>query len=141
MENRIREWYAGSMESLCAWNVRYGYYWDYEAKRMGVNGEEAAVVRQVFEWYALYHLKVAEIARRLEAQGVRSKRTGKPIPAGTISRWLKDEAYVGIFYRYRKSGIGTGWEVVPGPAIVSDELFGQAKGWHMECRNRSRAPA
>ena len=127
---------------LNANDVRYGYEWDYKNHCMIINEEQAVVVRKMFEWYVFGGLGVTEIARRLAEQGVYGERSGKILTANTVSRRLADSSYKGTFYlntRGSKLNIGVGakkirfkrpkeeWVAVPGPAIISEELYDLAQ--------------
>lgn len=135
---------------LNATDVRYGYKWDKENKRMVIDEEEAAVVRQMFEWYVFGGLGVNEIAYKLAEIGVYGARSGKMLTANTVSSRLSDESYKGTFYINKKGSklnIGVGakpirfdrpreeWVAVSGPAIISDELFDFAQRIREERRN------
>lgn len=134
---------------LNATDVRYGYYWDKENSCMAVNEEEAAVVRKMFEWYVFNGFGVNEIARKLAGEGIYGGRSGKILSANTVNSRLMDEAYKGTFYiNKRGSNLNIGmsakkkrftrpreeWVAVPGPAIVSEELFSLAQQLREERR-------
>lgn len=127
---------------LNANDVRYGYEWDYKNHCMVINEEQAVVVRKMFEWYVFGGLGVTEIARKLAEQGIYGERSGKILTANTVSRRLADSSYKGTFYlntRGSKLNIGVGakktrfkrpkeeWVAVPGPAIISEELYDLAQ--------------
>ncbi len=134
----------------------YGYILDAERPRdptrVRVNEVEAAVVRQMFAWYADLEEKTTlyAIAKRLSGNG------GVPTPSGgqrwnvsTVRGILQNPAYTGTAYaqrthtvpaRQRKSallpvGPGTSqrpapkeeWIPIPVPAIISQEQFDQAQ--------------
>lgn len=135
---------------LNATDVRYGYYWDKEKKCMAVNDDEAAIVRQMFEWYVYCGLGVMEIAKRLAERGVYGARSGKMLTANTVSARLADASYKGVFYINKKGSdliVGMNakkkrfslpkedWVAVDGPAIVSEELFDMAQKLREERRH------
>lgn len=135
---------------LNATDVRYGYYWDKEAKCMAINEEEAAVVRKMFEWYVYNNIGVTEIAKRLAERGVFGAKSGKMLTANTVSSRLADESYKGVFHINKKgSDLSVGmntkkkryslpkeeWVAVDGPAIVSEELFDMAQRLREERRH------
>lgn len=137
-------------KKLNATDVRFGYRWDKENKRMAVNEEEAEIVRKMFEWYVYNGLGVTEIARKLAEMGVYGARSGKMLTANTISQRLSDESYKGIFHINKKGSvlnIGMNakkkrfdrpkeeWVSVEGPAIVSEELFDLAQKLREERRH------
>ena len=127
---------------LDATDVRYGYEWDKENKRIVVKESEAQYVRKMFDWYVFGGLGVTEIARKLAELGVYGQKSGKILTANTISSRLSDASYKGTFYINKKGSklnIGVGakkirfdrpkeeWIAVPGPAIISEELFDLAQ--------------
>ena len=127
---------------LDATDVRYGYEWDKENKRIVVKESEAQYVRKMFDLYVFGGLGVTEIARKLAELGVYGQKSGKILTANTISSRLSDASYKGTFYINKKGSklnIGVGakkirfdrpkeeWIAVPGPAIISEELFDLAQ--------------
>ena len=127
---------------LDATDVRYGYEWDKENKRIVVKESEAQYVRKMFDWYVFGGLGVTEIARKLAELGVYGQKSGKILTANTISSRLSDASYKGTFYINKKGSklnIGVGakkirfdrpkeeWIAVPGPAIISEEIFDLAQ--------------
>ena len=127
---------------LNASDVRYGYKWDYENNCMAIDEEQARIVRKMFEWYVFGGLGVTEIARKLAELGVYGQKSGKILSANTVTSRLTDSSYKGVFYLNKKGSklnIGVGakkitferpkeeWVPVPGPAIISEELFDLAQ--------------
>jgi site-specific DNA recombinase len=111
--------------------------------------DQAAVVKQVFEWVGCDRLSIGEVSRRLEAKGVRTA-TGKTWwDRATVWGMLKNTAYMGSagFGKTRtgerrqrpmpqrghsKTPRRTGstydteqeaWTLIPVPAIVDEALF------------------
>lgn len=76
----------------------YGYR--FEEGRRVIVPEEARVVRMIFGW-AADGVPIREIARRLTAQGIRSPRGNTRWSKSTISRILRNEAYVGLTYAWK----------------------------------------
>jgi len=66
-----------------------------------VKEEEAALVRQIFAWYADEGLSVRRIARRLTKAGHVPPRGGKRWGATTVHRILGREAYLGTLHYNR----------------------------------------
>lgn len=92
-------------------NIIYGYDkapGDYFSLR--VNVHEAAVVRQIFAWYATGEYGTGRIARLLNDKGVRTKRACAWSQA-TVRRMLSHRIYIG--------------EVVNGKEYVADYLTGR----------------
>jgi site-specific DNA recombinase len=124
--------------------------------------EQAAVVRQVFEWFVRDRLSLSVIARRLNA-GQITTATGKNYWVGAaVWRMLTNPAYQGraCFGRYRQGPrrprAMAFWQVpsrrgqstyrtpvneqieVAVPALVSEDLFALAQEQLQENRRRSR---
>lgn len=60
-----------------------------------VNLDEAAVVRQVYQWYAQEGLSIGEIARRLSTQGVPTRKNKLRWERSVVWAILRNPAYVG----------------------------------------------
>jgi site-specific DNA recombinase len=60
-----------------------------------VNEDEAAVVRQVYGWYAQDGLSIGEIARRLNAQGVPTRKAKPRWERSVVWAMLRNPAYAG----------------------------------------------
>ncbi len=116
---RAGKWVGGQFAS-------YGYDLD-EERKMSVNEKEAAVVRQIFEWFVHEKRSTYDIQQKLHALKIITKadtakdlrkKDGKPMkscrrknPAGfwslpTIVNLLKQDAYTGQYFynkrRYQK---------------------------------------
>ena len=132
----------------------YGYRYQPRTKTIAaawvIEPAEAAIVQQVFAWYAEHEQTLGQIAERLSAQDT-------PSPGGcrwrseTVRRLLRHSAYRGVAYwqRYaysdetvgqpRKHGRGhlqyprpearpaTEWLTLTVPAIVTPDLWEQAQ--------------
>jgi site-specific DNA recombinase len=88
----------GSVNALAG--APYGYHYVRKADgdgaaRYDIVLEEARVVQQLFDWVGRQRLSLAEVCRRLQRQGIRT-RTGK-LRWGpkTVSDMLKNPAYTG----------------------------------------------
>jgi site-specific DNA recombinase len=66
--------------------------------RLEIHDEEAAVVRQVFNWHANEGLSVRQIAIRLMEAGVPSPRGNRIWRTSSLDRLLHNEAYTGTMY-------------------------------------------
>ena len=134
-------------KKLDATDIRYGYRWDKETKCIVPYEPEAAVIRQLFQMYTYRGMGEREIARKFAEQGIVGTRSGKMLQAVTLTKWLTDPAYKGVFYINKKGTnliIGTGakkkrytrpreeWIACEGPAIISEELFDLAQRIHEE---------
>jgi len=132
----------------------YGY--TYAARKYGGDGqiqiheEEAAMVRQVFAWYAEDRSNVFRVQRNLHASPWRPRRGGRHWSVLTIVRILRNEWYIGRAYynrtaRHRRdqapgerteSQAGrlvitkrprSEWIEVSVPAIVDEALFARVQ--------------
>lgn len=125
-------------------NVVFGYTWNKETKSIEINAEEAKIINQIFEWYVYYGYGLREIAQKLADMGIYGKNSKKLVTAGTLSQWLSNEAYAGVFQiNKRGSVLDLGadretkrfqnpkeeWVAVPKPelAIIDRELFDMAQ--------------
>ncbi len=130
-------------------NVVFGYTWNKETKNIEINAEEAEIVNQIFEWYVYHGYGIREIANKLADIGVYGKNSKKLVTARTLSQWLSNEAYVGIFYINKKGSVldlgadretkrfdnpKEEWVAVPRPelAIIDRELFDLAQKIRIE---------
>jgi site-specific DNA recombinase len=88
----------GCVNALAA--APYGYHYVRKAEGAGtarydVALEEARVVQQIFDWVGRERLSLAEVCRRLQQQGIRT-RTGKERwDSSTICDMLRNPAYQG----------------------------------------------
>jgi site-specific DNA recombinase len=111
----------------------YGYKWlkDYE-KRIPLE-HEAKIVQRIFEMVA-QGKSCFKIARMLNEERIATK-AGKKWEARTVSRIVRNPAYMGITYfgvtsgKERKATPKESWLVLPNvtPAIIGKELFEQAQ--------------
>jgi len=107
----------------------YGYQWIKEYKKRIPLEREAKIVKHMFEMVAKGD-SCFKIARVLNEEGVPTK-SGKKWEARTVSRIVRNLAYIGITYFGRTSGKNhekkpqESWYVLPDvtPAIISKELF------------------
>jgi site-specific DNA recombinase len=151
-------------------NAPYGYRYvpgvEGGAARFEVALEEARVVRQVFAWVGQERCTLSEVARRLEAAGVRT-RTGKATwEHKTIWDMLRNPAYIGqaAFGRTRKTPLQPRlraprgrpalsrrgyslrevpeeeWIRIPVPALVDEALFAAVREQLSENQRRACIP-
>ena len=135
----------------------YGYRYvkrsEGEEARYEILAQEAAVVRQVFDWYTQDPCSISEIARRLTRQGIRTRTGKRRWDPRVIWGMLRNPAYCGRA-AYGKTGTGERkrvtrplrgpgkfasrrvrgrerpreeWIEIPVPALVSAERFEQAR--------------
>jgi site-specific DNA recombinase len=131
-----------------------GYRWiprqGADRGRLEIVAEQADLVRQIFRWVADEGLTVLGVSRRLMERGVPAPKGGVRWGASTIQNLLKNRAYVGefclnrimaveptrppqpgVYRRKRKCAQRTRpsaeWIVVPGPSLISRELYEAAQ--------------
>ncbi len=95
----------------------FGYDYDKTRKRLVVNAEEAEVVRDIFRYYKNESLGIRKIARRLNAQGRRTKR-GSQFAHNSVWWILGNPVYKGVI-RYNDDFEVDGEH----EAIIDEELF------------------
>ena len=105
-----------------------------------VNEDQAKWIRQIFQWYVSEGLGIERLCFRLKEQNITSP-AGKPSwSTATISKTLKNRAYIGETYVYTKYLVKgqtksyitrprEQWISIPGatPAIISQEIFEAAQ--------------
>lgn len=100
------------------WKVPYGYRrvprTGEQPARVEVFEPEAGVVRQIFRWCADDRLSVRQITRRLTAQGYRTTTGNSYWATSTVSRLLRNEAYLGTIYYNRRENRPAPGRHVPG---------------------------
>ena len=118
-------------------NVTFGYKWDPTAENIVIDPEQAEVVKSILEKYVFYDYGVQEIRKYLIENGY-------SYSVNTITKWLQETAYIGIFHLNKKGselGVGAGkktkrftnpkdeWIPVERPelAIIDRELFDLAQ--------------
>jgi len=128
----------------------YGYKYILGEGIRLVNEEEAKWVREIYKWLVEEHLSLLAIAKRLTASGVPTPRGGTFWRPTTIHRIAKNLSYTGKTFAFtmefkephkrmksntkiKKTGIvwkpKEEWIEIPNatPAIISEELFGEAQ--------------
>ena len=124
----------------------YGYDYIKVAVKGGgrrvINEAEAGLVSQIFRWLVEDRLSTKAIAKILQAMPAPTK-TGKPWTRQTVLGIIKNPAYIGKTYAFRKGKSGdkpmTEWIEIPGvtPPIVDETLFEAAQRQLEENRNNS----
>jgi len=126
--------------------------------------EQAQVVRQVYELYTVAGLSIGAITRRLNAEGIPTRKRSARWERSTVWAMLRNSAYRGIAY-YGKTRIvprsritrplrlrggaasrnsanqerpREDWIGIPVPALVSEECFARAQELLQENKVRSR---
>jgi site-specific DNA recombinase len=109
----------------------YGYVYDKDNKTLKVDPEQAAVVKQIFKWYASGN-GIREICLRLNAEGIDPGQS-RPHQGQTgwwhtrIAYMLKNPAYLGVkMPRHAKDYDGSVFDA-SWPAIIDLELYNAVK--------------
>lgn len=96
---RTLQWLG--MPSPKSWDYRRLPRVDERPAHLEIFEHEAAIVRRIFDDYVRKNILIRQIAKGLNRDGIRSP-TGRPIwSVSTISRLLRDEAYIGWIYYNR----------------------------------------
>ena len=111
----------------------YGYKWLKDSKKRIPIENEAKIVQRMFEMVA-NGTSGFKVAKTLNENSIPSK-SGKKWEARTVSRIVRNPAYIGITYfgqtigKERKATQKETWHVLPDvtPAIIGKELFEQAQ--------------
>ena len=122
----------------------YGY--TYAARKYGGDGkirvddDEAAMVRQLFAWYATEGATLVGTLRKMNASPWKTRRGKSLWNAGTVLGMLRNEWYIGkAYYNRRSNGMRPGagvvrqerprseWIVVPVPCIIDEKLFARVQ--------------
>ena len=148
-------------------NAPYGYRYirktDEAPAAYLVDGAEAHVVRRVYEMYTVEGLSIGEIARRLNAESIPARKSGR-WERSVVWGVLRNPAYRGfacfgktrasartrIMRPQRRRGVTRPsttagherpreeWIEIPVPALVSEESFARAQELLRENKMRSR---
>ena len=148
-------------------NAPYGYRYirktDEAPAAYLVDGAEANVVRRVYEMYTVEGLSIGEVARRLNAESIPARKSGR-WERSVVWGVLRNPAYRGfacfgktrasartrIMRPQRRRGVTTPsttagherpreeWIEIPVPALVSEESFARAQELLRENKIRSR---
>lgn len=93
-----------------------------------INNEEAALVRQIFKWYATEQLGFKAISNRLNQAGHLTK-VGNPFSIASVRNILNNRNYIGLV-RFNKTehlrtggAIPMGWAIGTHESIVDQELW------------------
>src|ERR1700680_405452 len=129
-----------------------------------VHEPEAGVVRRVYEMYTVQRLSIGEITRRINAEGIPTRKASARWERSTVWAVLRNSAYRGVAYfgktrassrtrvirPQRRRGVSmpsmtAGHErpreeriEIPVPALVSEESFARAQELLQENKIRSR---
>jgi site-specific DNA recombinase len=99
----VRQEYLGS-------NAPYGYRYTPKDRTAGKEGyldivaEEAAVVRQMFEWIDKEGLSARQVTARLDSTKIRPRRGGAMWGKSSVIRILRSETYAGVWHYNKYEG-------------------------------------
>jgi len=125
---------------------------------------EARVVQRIYEMYTVEGLSIGEITRRINAEGIPTRKASARWERSTVWAVLRNSAYRGVacfgktrvssrervIRSQRRRGVVTPnmtagherpreeWIEIPVPALVSEESFARAQELLQENKNRSR---
>ena len=57
----------------------------------------AVIITRMFEWYASGQYSLAEITKKVRAEGMAFRKSNDPVPRGTIHKILRNRIYTGTF--------------------------------------------
>src|SRR5258708_38795901 len=129
-----------------------------------VHEAEARVVRRVYEMYTVQGLSIGEITRRINAEGIPTRKVSARWERSTVLAVLRNSAYRGVacfgntrassrtrvIRPQRRRGVTTPsmtagherpreeWIEIPVPALVSEDSFARAQELLQENKIRSR---
>jgi site-specific DNA recombinase len=125
---------------------------------------EARVVQRIYEMYTVQGFSIGEITRRLNAEGIPTRKVSARWERSTVWAVLRNPAYCGVAY-FGKTSVSTRtrvmrpqrrrgvavpcmtvgherpreeWIEIPVPALVSEESFARAQELLQENKIRSR---
>ena len=149
-------------------NAPYGYRYirktDEAPAAYVVDEAEARVVRRVYEMYTVEGLSIGEITRRINAQGIPTRKASARWERSTVWAVLRNSAYRGaacfgktrisartrVMRPQRRRGVTTPsttagherpreeWIEIPVPALVTEESFARAQELLHQNKIRSR---
>jgi site-specific DNA recombinase len=133
------------------WKVPYGYRripgGDGKPNRLEVLESEASVIREIFHAHVNDDLTLRQISLRLYSRGIPSPTGNRTWASSTMSRLIRNEAYIGTIYYNRRESLHTPdpergrrslktttrdrpkeeWIPIPIPAIIDRDLFERAQ--------------
>jgi len=104
----------------------YGYSYEPETGKVSILEEEAAIVRNIFQWFISEDLGVNGVARRLNELGIPTRKRKNPWHRMVVRQILTSPAYKGV-WKYK--GID-----IPVPVIVDPNTWDKAQEKLKEAR-------
>ena len=153
-----------SVMSGAPYGYRYIRKTDDAPAAYAVLEDEARVVQRIYEMYTVVGLSIGEITRRINAEGIPTRKASARWERSTVWAVLRNSAYRGVacfgktrvssrarvIRPQRRRGVDTPsmtagherpreeWIEIPVPALVSEESFARAQELLQENKNRSR---
>ncbi len=153
-----------SVMSGAPYGYRYVRKTDEAPAAYAVLEAEARVVERIYEMYTVEGLSIGEITRRINAQGIPTRKASARWERSTVWAVLRNSAYRGVacfgktrasartrvIHPLRRRGVVTPsttagherpreeWIEIPVPALVSEESFARAQELLQENKIRSR---
>ena len=153
-----------SVMSGAPYGYRYIRKTDEAPAAYAVHEAEARVVQRIYEMYTVEGLSIGEITRRLNAEGIPTRKASARWERSTVWAVLRNPAYRGVacfgktrasartrvMRPQRRRGVTTPsmtagherpreeWIEIPVPALVSEESFARAQELLQENKIRSR---
>jgi site-specific DNA recombinase len=153
-----------SVMSGAPYGYRYIRKTDEAPAAYAVLEDEARVVRRIYEMYTVEGLSIGEITRRINAEGIPTRKASARWERSTVWAVLRNSAYRGVacfgktrassrtrvIRPLRRRGVVTPcvtsgherprdeWIEIPVPALISEETFARAQELLQENKIRSR---
>ena len=153
-----------SVMSGAPYGYRYIRKTDEAPAAYSVLEDEARVVRRIYEMYTVEGLSIGEITRRINAEGIPTRKASARWERSTVWAVLRNSAYRGVacfgktrassrtrvIRPLRRRGVATPcvtsgherprdeWIEIPVPSLISEETFARAQELLQENKIRSR---
>src|SRR6202789_1179330 len=153
-----------SVMSGAPYGYRYMRKTDEAPAAYAVLEAEARVVQRIYEMYTVDGLSIGEITRRINAEGIPTRKASARWERSTVWAVLRNSAYRGVacfgktrassrtrvIRPLRRRGVATPcvtsgherprdeWIEIPGPSLISEETFARAQELLQENKIRSR---
>jgi len=97
----------------------FGYVYNPETGRVSVNENEAAIVQDIFSWFACEDIGINGVARRLNQAGIPTKKGKGRWHRNVIRQILVNPVHIGL-WRYKEV-------LIPVPALIKEEIWSIAQ--------------
>src|ERR1700677_3860309 len=158
------QWVQVSVMSGAPYGYRYIRKTDEAPAAYAVLEDEARVVERIYEMYTVEGLSIGEITRRINAEGIPTRKASARWERSTVWAVLRNSAYRGVacfgktrassrtrvIRPLRRRGVATPcvtsgherprdeWIEIPVPSLISEETFARAQELLQENKIRSR---